>query len=421
MNRDERLAAAALPPAVLLAFGLSLANGFALDDFFVILGHASGLPRVVWRPLQDALFALNGMLTGYAPIGFHAVDLALHALNSWLLFAYLSRRFGSGPGPWVGALLFALHPAQAQSVAYASARCGPLSFAFGMLSLLQPRRSVAWFTLALLSKESAIAFLPLLAADRRLFGGEFRLLPHLGAAAAYFAARFAVLGALSQRGPWDASWPAHALVAGRALLQNLGIASLLVELREPHGFAKGPWYPAAAAAGWAAFSALGATGLWGLWKRRAWALGPFWFWTALLPVSQIIPFNALAADRFLYAPLAGAGVLAAYMLKSARWRPVPSAAAAAVAVLLTLSCASAVLPWRGPLPLALHAYQVSNAEAYAGLRLALLYQEANMFSRAESLINAALGDEQLADVRRLGHKRLAQLRARRDGRRRPLS
>ena len=58
----------------------------------------------------------------------------------------------------------------------------------------------------------------------------------------------------------------------------------------------------------AVFFALAAGSLWGLARRRSWGFGAFWFFVALAPMSNVVPFTALAADRFLYLSMAGAAL-----------------------------------------------------------------------------------------------------------------
>lgn len=446
MSSVERRAGAVILLAGLAAHGAALLNGFVLDDFMYIVHNPAvanpgswmgfftdrfslasdpDLSGIVYRPLQGLCYALNAAWGGVVPFNFHVVDLLLHAASSWALFIYLSRRLGAGAGTWAGALLFLLHPAQAQSVAYASGRCGLQAFLFGLLALLTAASRkearvlpALLYGLSLFSKESGIAWLAVLAADDWVFGPRRtarerlrRLAPYLAATALYLAARVLVLGRVAQRGPWEGTWPAHALVAGRALLQDFGIALLAVPLREPHGFPKGRGYGVLSLAGLTLFAAVGGAGSWGAWRRRSWGLGLLWFWTALLPVSQIVPFTALAADRFLYAPLGGFALTLAAVV-GRRLSAVAAAGALAVAVLMGLRCAELHLAWRSPFTLALHGHHASGGEAYASLRLASHYLEARRFERAEALIHPALAVDQIVDVRRLGFKRLGTLRLR---------
>ena len=127
-----------------------------------------------WRPLTAVVQALIWPLAGPEPLPYHAVSLAIH-LGSVLAAFALARRLGASP--WVAGasgLLFGLHPAHVESVAWISALNDPL---FGCLALVSLERFLAWrargspglplaallaFALALLAKELAAALVPLL-------------------------------------------------------------------------------------------------------------------------------------------------------------------------------------------------------------------------------------------------------------------
>src|SRR5882762_11501639 len=85
--------------AALIAFGGCLFAGFQFDDF-AILSHPSLISpsgwMEVWRPLQTRpltyfTFWLNYQLGGENPIGYHAVNLALHLACVWVLFDVLKK------------------------------------------------------------------------------------------------------------------------------------------------------------------------------------------------------------------------------------------------------------------------------------------------------------------------------------------
>ncbi len=78
-------------------------------------------PDVYWWPLLYSTFWLERWLWGsfYAP-GFHAVNIAIHCVNVWLVWALL-RRF-SVQGAWLIALVFAIHPGQMMSPALVMGR-----------------------------------------------------------------------------------------------------------------------------------------------------------------------------------------------------------------------------------------------------------------------------------------------------------
>lgn len=126
-----------------------------------------------WRPLASLVMAL-GYCAGLFSV--HLASLLLHVLVTYLAFRIARRVLGDARAALGAAVLFAVHPVQVESVAWASAVAGPLSSLFVLLAVdaLQrwsPERGqwwcwrvAVWVLLALLSKENAVAAVPLLAA-----------------------------------------------------------------------------------------------------------------------------------------------------------------------------------------------------------------------------------------------------------------
>ena len=126
-----------------------------------------------YRPLVSLSFAVDAQYSCLRPMGYHLTNTVLHATTSTLLFALLCG-LGLGRIPALfGALLFAVHPVHAASVAWIPGRNDILMAASGVggsILLLRDaqRPSLAAKTghlvcllLALLSKETAFC-LPLI-------------------------------------------------------------------------------------------------------------------------------------------------------------------------------------------------------------------------------------------------------------------
>ncbi|WKZ27363.1 MAG: tetratricopeptide repeat protein [Candidatus Paceibacterota bacterium] len=133
-----------------------------------------GLQSNYYRPFLFFTFAINYVLHGAAPFGYHLVNNVLHIANVVLVFLLLERAFQKRFIPFVVAAIFGLHPLQTEAVTYVAGRGDPLHV-FGMLAalwmLLKARETHArrWYigamvasVLALLSRETAVIF-PLLA------------------------------------------------------------------------------------------------------------------------------------------------------------------------------------------------------------------------------------------------------------------
>ena len=90
----------------------------------------------LWRPLKRATLMLDHQLWGRAhPAGFHASNVAFHALACLALYR-LARRLAGPTAGLVAGLLFATHPVHVEAVANISHRKEPMSLLFLLVALL---------------------------------------------------------------------------------------------------------------------------------------------------------------------------------------------------------------------------------------------------------------------------------------------
>ncbi|MGA2679752.1 MAG: tetratricopeptide repeat protein [Sedimentisphaerales bacterium] len=133
------------------------------DDYYVtnnpLLTAPGGLYRI-WTsgavtsqyfPLTYTTFWFEYRLWGFNPVGYHVVNVAIHIINSLLLWLVLRRL--SVPGAWFASAVFALHPVQVESVAWVTERKNLLMLLFSLLSVL------CWLKLVLDNKTGPKAFL----------------------------------------------------------------------------------------------------------------------------------------------------------------------------------------------------------------------------------------------------------------------
>lgn len=175
------LGAAAIVLMVLASYLPAIRGGFVWDDDVYLTANplitaADGLFRIWFSldspsqyfPLVYSTFRLEHALWGMNPLGYHAVNVLLHALNALLVWGILRRL--SVPGAWLAAGLFALHPVQVESVAWITELKNVLSVFFSLLAIrswlafLEPPGGRPWrhfglalalFALALFSKTTA--------------------------------------------------------------------------------------------------------------------------------------------------------------------------------------------------------------------------------------------------------------------------
>jgi len=172
------LAVAALV-VLLLVYRPALRGAFVWDDIDFILetswfAAADGL-RQIWLdpsstsqyyPLTYSSHWLEYRLFGRDPLGYHLVNVVLHAANALLLWCVLRRL--AVPGALLAAALFALHPVHVESVAWISERKNVLSGLFFLSALLawlrcsppdgevQPRIRPGWYVLCLVLYVAAL-------------------------------------------------------------------------------------------------------------------------------------------------------------------------------------------------------------------------------------------------------------------------
>jgi tetratricopeptide (TPR) repeat protein len=391
-----------------------VARGLELSEIRWVFTHAHAAN---YHPLTWVSHMLDVELFGLDAGRHHLMSVALHALNSVLVF-FLARALLAGRmAAALAAALFALHPLRVESVAWASERkdvlCA-LFFLAGLLAYLRHGRAPSagryafvcvLLALALLAKPMAVTFPfvvllldvwplgrlrpagprkptaePLLGARPGARAGAVLLeklplvlLAALGAASTWFAQEVGgavsgtksvpldlrALNALATYGVYlrETFWP-----AGLAVFHPL--AAVVAD--EPRRALAGP----AAAAG----LVLVVTSVlaWRMRARRPWfLLGWCWYLGTLVPVIGLKQVGMQAhADRYTYLPLVGmAWIVAGCARELARSRPRTRAplVVAAVAVVLALALASRrqLGTWRDTRTLFEHALAVTEANHVA--------------------------------------------------------
>jgi tetratricopeptide (TPR) repeat protein len=254
-------AAALLVALTVIAYIPAMRAGFIWDDDQYVQNNDAvrapgGLPRIwfdftaspQYYPLVYSSYWLEYRLWGDNPAGYHVVNIFLHGAVAILVWRFL-RRLGL-PAAWVAAAIFAVHPINAESVAWITERKNVLSGIFYFAAALaylrfaesarQPaadRRRWAWwaaalvlFAAALLSKTVTCTLPAVLLLvlwwkrGRMTFKDALPLVPFfaLGIASGLFTSWFEkhYTGALGEQ--WSMTFLERFLVAGRVLWFYVG-------------------------------------------------------------------------------------------------------------------------------------------------------------------------------------------------------
>lgn len=346
--------------ATLLILGILVAylpvyrGVFVWDDLLVVKQNPivtgdAGLCSVWFQgdfPLTTVVFWLQWQLWGDNPLGYHIVNVLLHALSSLLVWRLLLRLKVSGA--WLGAAIYGLHPVCAGSVAWISELKNTLSLPFYLVSIalwldadtarcLGERTkaclfyglSLCAFVLALLGKTSTV-MLPVVLLGciwfrhgRVTLKDALRVVPYFvisfvfGLMTIWFQSQHAIKGAVVQTED----------IAGRVAAAAMAVWFYLAKAFVPVGL--NLIYPrweinAAALATYIPLVALvGAFAVCWLFSGR-WGRAPlfcFGFFTVnLLPVLGLIDMYYLAisrvADHFQYIALIGPAALIGAVMTS---------------------------------------------------------------------------------------------------------
>ncbi len=288
--------------------------------------HESGSGEDHYWPLVYTTFWLEHKLWGFAPAGYHVVNILLHFANTALLWRLLLRL--GIPGAFFAAALFAVHPLHTESVAWVIARKDLLSAFFYLTAVFMwlryaeaphPRRYVAallFFVAGMLCK-SIVVTLPaaLLILQWWRQGSVTRadLLRTLPFFLAGFAIALADMSFYEGRNlSFDYSVAERVLIAARALWFYVGKLAWPVDLAVMYT----NWDVSVSdPAGWGyVVAALAVVGLFWFLRDRI-GRGPLacalFFALTLFPVLGFFDFGymniSFVADRYQY--LAGIGAI----------------------------------------------------------------------------------------------------------------
>ena len=351
-----------------------------------------------WQPLTWMAHMAVSELAGMRPAAHLGVNVALHAVNALLLFELLGALTGALRRSLAVALLFAVHPINVETVAWASQLKSTLSTLLGLLALRwwvaardRPGVRGVWcaalaFAGSLLAKPMLVSLpillllldvwpqsrLPSIGRRQAAWGLIREKLPFF-----MIAALVTTVTAL----PWGAKVELNTvqppeLARGAAVAVNyvryLGLLIWPVDLAVL--YPETIDYPLV----WVVAAWLGLAGITGLvWRERArrpvLLFGWLWFCLTLLPVSGLVRLGPQGiADRYLYFPAIGLFVAIVWTLADWPWLRSRSGmwwAGSALLFLLAIRAVDQVGIWQDSLTLWRQASAVTEPSAASRLNL----------------------------------------------------
>ena len=422
----ERIRLALLLIASAVVYGNTLVNSFAQDDdIYILQNHAVtshslrelATPNYfshVFRPLTFATFSLDWLVAGPRPFAYHLVNLLLHALVTFLFYlllrSLLEDRSETGDIAFVAALLFAVHPIHTEAVAAIVGRSELLAAGFLLGAWLLHLReryllSLLCFVLALLAKESAVVFLPLVficdyargrlkpmfryvslaggtvlyvASFWRLQGGRFgTVIPFLDNPLVSLPASLRILNALR------VAWKYLALhIYPSALSCDYSYAAITLYSNE-----RLLWAPIATAC-------VIALWIWALLTRRtAWAIsGAIYFAGFAVTANLLFPIGTIMGERLAYFASIGLCLLFALLWATLAKRHSTPAWFLLIAVCTALSARTIVRnrDWRDNLALYSAALRVVPESAKMHQSIAIEYARRGQLDNARAEYQTAL-------------------------------
>jgi hypothetical protein len=269
--------------------------------------------RGTYRPLRTLDFALDWAVSGGRPWLFHLRNVLYHVLGSLLVLDILSRLAGGRPRvALAGALVFALHPANAECVAWITSRGDLLLLCLFLLALrwhLTGRHVLALLAagLAMLAKESAIVFpAAALLTDlyRRLVLLWLRIIGGAGESLGHHAEW------------WGGTYGANLLTMARGLLHYAGLLALPVRQGLDYHVPTLTGLDAGAVAGLLLLAAIVVAA----WRGGATVrFAAVWLGITILPTANLLfTVGIPTAERFLYLPMVGIALLAGHAVGRTR-------------------------------------------------------------------------------------------------------
>ena len=462
MNMNEGFLKRTALPLIALALSVfalyyaALWYGFVYDDSELILGNRwvlsfanipevftthtfgfrdEGYQAISYRPMLFVIYMAEYAVFGFAAWGWHLVNVIAHLVNAALVFIILrhvleSENRGSKATlpAFAGALIFAVHPMNAESVSWL-ATMAELTFTFLCLAAfyIEARRTDAsaccaveravsravpalFFLAALLLKETAVA-LPVIVFAYQLARGGLRglfsaasvsrYLPYIGAALVYAVMRvYALKGEMTPRVTLHAFLSPYEFALNSVVLLARYFKALVLPFGEPPLQLMDPVFslmePRAALS---ALAVIAVPVVLALMLRRITRLWLLTLAIIVLPILPTLYSPAISrfpfADRYLYFPTAGLAMLISIVLawgaaRSRHWGRAALIAVIVAALPLAALARQKSAPWASDLTLWSAALESQSGNYVAIHTIGTVRMNEGLLQEGVSLLESAL-------------------------------
>ncbi len=287
-----------------------------------------------YRPIQVLSYMVDYSLTKLEPFGYHLTNMLLHILTAVGIYFFIRLLLYDNLISLLTALFFVVHPVHTEAVSYISGRSESLGFLFILLSFIFYIRfvknrglfnfflAIAVYTCALLSRENSLIFPLLLLVYHYAFRERINkkiFTAILSITCVYVLIRVTLLGSLLSSVQHSTTFFERLPGFFAAITQYLRLLVLPLNQHMEYGARLVAWSDLRVIIGVVIVLFLAFLFFKNRRRNKILVFSVFWFFTALLPVSNLYPINAYMAEHWLYMPSLGvflmSGCGCAYFLR----------------------------------------------------------------------------------------------------------
>ena len=315
--------------SVLVIYSGTLHHSFHFDDTITVMyptrirdidNFFSSLMELSIRPILLLTFKVNYAIHKFDVVGYHIVNISIHCVNVLLVYILLNRIGCDRNSALIGALLFAVHPIQTQSVTYISCRSVLLATTFYLVAVLAflSKRYVTvgiCFVLGMLTKEilislpiTAIVIHWLVVSRETLFSYISKYNKIIGLILFSMTA-IALYRIIYSGGILPSSQTPYS-VAEYFMTQLVAIPAFYVQkILMPVGLSIDHEFPIykEVPSYLLIFYGLVVFSIWN--SSRLMLLGILWFFITIAPESSFVPLLDVVTEHRLYLPMVGASII----------------------------------------------------------------------------------------------------------------